>query len=433
MASLEYIDYIPHRPIVDAVGQATWERDRACQSIDGLPQIFWSDGSPWLEANLYAHHRATNQMKHILTVKSNLGHLHKYAQWLEEQGLDWRHFPTLERDRVLIRWRKRLIELRDKYGLLASSTATERMSATVNFYKFAKAHDLISRDVPMWRDKLVPHRFHDTNGFERTMLLTSTDLAIPNRARHGLQLEGGLEPLTEDQMHQLLAFTGQKENASRELYLMLLLGFFTGARIQTITDLKRGTLDNAVPDPRVPGMFLLAVGPGHRPHVATKFNVQGRIMVPDWLLDELRAYVTDTARLKREVRAAPGDKDLIFLTKSGNRYADRNKVSGTAVDGAVLKMRKKATAAGMKFAEHFHFHMTRATFGTWLTSLLLSMEGITEKAVLGFVRDVMLHKNEADTLRYIRFVKETEMKIHVANEFSQAFLGLRTRLGDNHA
>ena len=213
---------------------------------------------------------------------------------------------------------------------------------------------------------------------------------------------------------------------------MLLLGFFTGARIQTITDLKRGTLDNAVPHPMVPGMFLLAVGPGHRPHVATKFDVQGRIMVPDWLLDELRSYVTDTARLKREIKAAPERKDLIFLTKSGNSYADREKSSGTAVDGAVSKLRKKATAAGMKFAEHFHFHMTRATFGTWLTSLLLSMKDITEKEVLGFVRDAMLHKNEADTLRYIRFVKETKMKIQVANEFSQAFLGLRSRLGNNH-
>lgn len=271
MASLEYINYIPHRPI-EAAGQITWERDRACNPIDRLPQIFWSDGSPWLEANLYAHHRATIGMINLKTVKSNLGHLHKYAQWLEEQDFDWRHFPTLERDRVLIRWRKQLMELRDKYGLLASSTATQRMSATVNFYKFSKAHDLIGSDLPMWRDKLVPHRFHDTNGFERTMLIASTDLAIPNRARPGLQLEGGLEPLTEDQMHQLLAFTVQKGKTSRELHLMLLLGFFTGARIQTITDLRRGTLDNAVSDPRVHGMFLLAVGPGHRPRVISRWR-----------------------------------------------------------------------------------------------------------------------------------------------------------------
>lgn len=432
MASLEYINYTPHRPVVDA-GQVTWERDQVCQPIDGLPQIFWSDGTPWLEANLWAHDRATNGVTNIKTVRSNLGHLHKYAQWLEEQELDWRHFPALVRDRVLIRWRKYLMDLRDRQISLAPSTTTHRMNTTINFYRFAKAYELIGREAPMWGERQVLHRFHDANGFERTMLLSSTDLAIPNRARHGLQLEDGLQPLTEEQMQQLLAFTGQKENASRELHLMLQLGFFSGARIQTITDLKRGTLDNAVSDPRVPGLYFLAVGPGHWPHVATKFDVQGRIMVPDWLLDELQAYVTDTTRLKREVLAAPKDKDLIFLTRFGNPYADSDAISGTAVGRAMVDLRRKATEAGMKFAELFYFHMTRATFGTWLTSLLLSMEGSTEKAVLEFVKDVMLHKDVGTTLLYIKFLKETKMKIHVANEFSHAFLGLRTRLGDNHA
>lgn len=433
MAELEHIDYAPHRPIVDEEGYVTWERDLACQPIVNLPQIFWSDGSPWIEVNAWALDRATNGVTDIKTVRSNLGHLHKYAQWLEEQELDWRHFPALQRDRVLIRWRKHLMELRDKYGLLAPSTTTHRMNAIINFYRFAKAYELIGRDAPMWGERQVLHRFHDANGFERTMLLSSTDLAIPNRARHGLQLEDGLMPITEEQMHQLLAFTGQEGNASRELHLMLQLGFFSGARIQTITDLKRGTLDNAVSDPRVPGLFYLAVGPGHQPHVDTKFDVQGRIMVPGWLLEELRAYAADTTHLKREVLAAPEDKDLIFLTRSGNRYADSDSISGTAVGRAMVDLRREATEAGMKFAQHFYFHMTRATFGTWLTSLLLSIEGITEKAVLAFVKDVMLHKDEKTTLKYIKFIRETKIKIHVANEFSQAFLGLRTRLGDNHA
>lgn len=433
MASIEFINYIPHQPVVDEEDQVTWKLDAACRPIKNLPQIFWTDGTPWFEANLWAHQRATTGKIDIKTVQSNLKHLHKYAEWLEAEDLDWRHFPMLERDRVLIRWRKHLMELRDKYGLLSPATATHRMNATIHFYRYARAYDLIGRDAPMWQERQVIHRYHDAHGFERTMLLSSTDLAIPNRPRHGLRLEDGLTPLTEDQMHQFLAFTGQTENASRELHLMLLLGFFSGARIQTITDLKIGTLDNAVSDPRVPGLFLLAVGPGHRPYVATKFGVQGRIKVPDWLLEELRSYVTDTTRLKREILAAPEEKDLIFLTRFGNRYANSDSISGTAVGRAMVDLRSKATAAGMKFAKHFHFHMTRATYGTWLTSLLLSMEGVTEKAVLGFVRDAMLHKDEATTLRYIRFVKETEMKIHVANEFSLAFLGLRTRLGDNHA
>lgn len=433
MATIEFCNYTPHRIVVSEDGKVCSERDHALRTIKGLPQIFWTDGSPWIEANLWSHNRATNGVTDIKTVRSNLAHLHKYAQWLEEQILDWRHFPILQRDRVLIRWRKHLIEQRDKLGLLQPSTATHRMNATIHFYRFARVYDLIGQDAPMWQERQVVHRFYDPYGFARTMRLSSTDLAIPNRARHGLIMENGLTPLTTEQMHELLSFTGQETNATREMNLMLKLGFFTGARIETITDLKRGTLDNAVSDPRVPGLFYLAVGPGHRPHVATKFDVQGRIMVPVELLDELRTYLMDVRRLKREVMAAPEDKDLVFLTRFGRRYADRESSSGTAVDRAMVDLRRKATKAGMKFAKHFHFHMTRATFGTWLTSMLLSQEGAKEKEVLTLVSAAMLHKDVATTLKYIKFVQESDIKREMANEFTECFIGLRTRLGGNRA
>lgn len=432
MASLELIQYIPHRAIVGAEGEVSWKRDTACRPVKNLPQLFWRDGTPWLEANLWAHYRATTGKTDLKTVQSNLRHLHKYAQWLEDADLDWRHFPMLERDRVLVRWRKHLIELRDKLGLLAPSTASHRMNATILFYRYARAHGMVERDSPMWQDRQVLHRFHDVRGFERTMLLSSTDLAIPNRVRRGLQLEDGLTPLTHDQMHELLDFTAQEGNASRELHLMLQLGFYSGARIETITDLKRGTLDRAVTDPTAPGLVYLGVGPGNTPHVATKFDVRGRIMVPDWLFHSLLEYATDTVRLKREVLAAPENKDLVFLTRFGGRYADRESSSGTPIGRAMVDLRHKASNGGMKFAKNFHFHMTRATFGTWLTTILLE-RGHNAKAVLTFVSDAMLHKDVETTLNYIKFVEQAPVKIDVANEFTNAFLGLNTRLGRDHA
>lgn len=431
MATLEFINYIPHRVIVDAHGAVSWARDTACIPIKNLPQVFWGDGTPWMEANLWAHERATTSKTDIKTVQSNLTHLHKYAEWLELEEVDWRHFPMLERNRALIRWRKHLIKLRDELGLLAPSTATQRMNATINFYRYARVNDLIDRDSPMWQDRQVLHRYHDAHGFERTMLLSSTDLAIPNRARLGSRLEDGLTPLTRDQMHELLAFTAKEGNVSRELHLMLQLGFFAGPRIETITDLKRGTLDKAVTDPAIPGLVYLAVGPGHRPHVATKFDVQGRIMLPVWLFDALREHANSTTRLKREALAPPEGKDLLFLTRFGHRYADRESNAGTAVGRAMVDLRVKAAAAGMKFAENFHFHMTRATFGTWLTSLLLE-RGYNVKAVLTFVSDAMLHKDIETTLKYIKFVEQTPIKIEVANEFTRAFLGFGAGHEANH-
>lgn len=425
MANLELIHYVPHRPEVAAEGQVTWKRDTGCRSIKYLPQLFWNDGTPWHEANMWAHERATSGKTDIKTVQSNLRHLHKFAKWLEAEDVDWRHFPMLERDRVLVRWRKHLIEQRDKYGILSPSSTSQRMRATILFYRYAKQRDFIRRNAPTWQERQVVLRFHDAHGFERTMLRSGTDLSIPNRTRPGLRLENGLTPLTRIQMLELLAFTAQEGHASRELHLILQLGFFSGARIETIADLRRGTLDNAVRDSDTPGLFYLSVGPGHRPVVATKFDVQGRIMVPDWLFHALKDYTTATARLKREALAPPENKDLIFLTRFGNRYADRESRSGTAIDRAMVDLRRKATKAGLKFARHFHFHMTRATFGTSLTTTLLQ-RGHNAEAVLSFVSNALLHKDVETTLKYIKFVEQTKVKIEVANEFTQAFLGLNT-------
>ncbi|MBI3776000.1 MAG: site-specific integrase [Gammaproteobacteria bacterium] len=432
MASFELIEYVPHRCSVADDGKVTWERDTECRPIKHLPQLFWADGTPWLEANLWAHERATSGKTDLKTVNSNMRHLHKYAEWLEVEGLDWRHFPMLERDRVLIRWRKKLMEMRDKYGLLAPTTATQRMNATIHFYRYARANDFIGRDAQLWKDRQVVHRFHDAVGFERTMLFSSTDLAIPNRARHGLRLENGLTPITKAQMHELLDFTQEEGNTSPELHRILQLGFFSGARIETIADLKKGSLDNAVADPAVPGVVYIAVGPGHQPHVATKFDVQGRILVPEWLLHDLSAYVSDPRRLAREALAPQKNKDLIFLTRFGGRYAERESASGTAVGRAMVDLRRAATSAGLTFMKHFHFHMTRSTFGTWLTATLLE-KGYNVKAVLTFVSDAMLHKDVETTLRYIKFVEQTPIKIEVANEFTEVFLGLSTRLGNDRA
>ena len=151
MATLEYCKYVPHRIVVSEQGLVSSEVDIHGRTVEGLPQIFWSDGSAWLEANLWGLTRATDAVTDIKTVRSNFGHLHKYAQWLEAQQLDWRHFPVLLRDRVLVRWHKHLIEQRDRLGLLAPSTATHRMNATIHFYRFAKVHELIGEGAPMWQ------------------------------------------------------------------------------------------------------------------------------------------------------------------------------------------------------------------------------------------------------------------------------------------
>ncbi|MNL79750.1 hypothetical protein D3C87_2064230 [compost metagenome] len=43
---------------------------------------------------------------------------------------------------------------------------------------------------------------------------------------------------------------------------------------------------------------------------------------------------------------------------------------------------------------------------------------------LALVKNALLHKDEATTLKYIKFVEKNPAKIAMANEFSKSFLGI---------
>lgn len=420
MANLEYIHYIPHRPEVHS-GAVKWVQDGVIRSVDGLPQILWETGEPWREANVWALELARNRDVKLKTVHSLFGHLYQYSIWLEKEQIDWRHFPQTKAERVLTRYRGFLIESRD-HGLLKPSTTTARMNAVIRFYRYAAGRNFVSRDAPKFEDQSVVLRYFDTAGFERTMTRVTTDISIPNRARPGLRLEDGLLPISRHHMTELLQFT--KENCSEELHLMLMVAFFTGARIGTITTLHVQALDKALPDPEVHGMWSIPVGPGTG--IDTKFDVSGHLMIPDDLMKTLKAYATSRRHIDRIIKAADADKSYLFLTRHSNRYTT------SAVAREMVTLRRSGHAAGLKFLQSFKFHQSRATFGTWLVSICLEVASV--KASIEFVKRAMHHKDAATTFGYITFIEHTEAKIEVANAFSQAFLGLQTRkLGAKHA
>jgi integrase len=416
VALLEYINYVPHRAVVLEQG-VEWVLNACARTLSGLPQIFWNDGTPWAEANHWALENAHFGAVKLETVQNLMGHLHKYAKWLEEEQVDWRHFPMRKSDRVLVRYRGALIVDRND-GRISPSTATARMRAVIQFYRHCSAHNFVSREAPKWNDKQVVVHFYDSCGFERTTQRLSTDISIPNRARPGLRLEDGLLPITAEHQRQLLLFT--KTNASYELHLMLMIGFYTGARLGTITSLRIETLEEATPGLLVPDMWNIAIGPGTR--VSTKFDVKGTLLIPEQIMRELRLYAYSTRRIKREEMAAKDDKSLLFLTRFSKPY------KSTAVSREMVDLRRSATKTGLKFMDKFHFHQTRATFGTWLMSIALKVT--TVKEALIFVRQAMLHKHESTTMRYIHFMEQTKAKVEVANAFSEAFMGLADRVGD---
>jgi integrase len=418
MARLEYIDFKPWREVIEnsSVG---WVLDTSARAVPRLPQIFWSNGDGWPEANHWALEKATQMSISIQTVQSLMKHLHAYADWLEVVGMDWRHFPIRLSERVTVRFRGHVVEEMAR-GSLSSSTASARMRALVQFYRHCNAQRFIDPGGAMWVEKPVVLNYYDPVGFKRSILRITTDLAIRNTARPGVRLEDGLTPLRSEHMEQLLRLTAKE--CLEELHLMLTTGFYTGARIGTITTLRIENLEGAVPDPYLKGFARLPVGPGTG--VSTKLNVSGDLLVPDFLLDALKAYAYSPRRLKREAKSNPSNRSVVFLTNRGNAYAQ------ASVNREMTELRRKALKANLRFMERFKFHQTRATYGTWLMTLALRVT--TPAAAIEFVKSAMLHKHEVTTWGYIRFLEVSKAKQEMADAFTHAFTGIGARDWDGH-
>lgn len=417
MARLELIEFSPWREGVDENGVLTMLNDPMAKCFMRLPQIYWSNGEGWAEVNYFLLVKASTIDIKLETAISLAKHLKAYADFLEREQLDWRHFPLRRDERAITRFRGFVVEQRNR-GTISASTASKRMSALIQFYRQADIHNLLAVETPMWGEKSVVIPYHDKVGFKRTIVRLSTDLSIPNRKRVGQTLENGLWPLSENHMTELMEFCSKSK--SNELRFMLAIGFFTGARLSTITTLQIENLEKAIPDSHMRGFFLIRVGPGTG--VATKFDVSGQLLVPDFLLTALKRYAYSVERLKREAKASAKNRSILLLTSRGTPY------SGATVNTLMAGLRKDAVRAGMKYMQKFHFHQSRATYGTWLMKLALSNTSVA--ASIEFVKSAMLHKDEATTMKYVKFIQNSKGKEQAAKAFAEAFTGLRERNWD---
>lgn len=413
MASIETIKLSFSRCVVD--GDLLAREPIPASDLESLPQVVWSNGLPWREANLWLYERARSRNLSIKTVSSNAKGLKAYANWLELADCDWWHFPSRYSDRCLVRFRGALINARNR-GDLAPSTASQRMSTVIGFYRWLNSVGLISPDWPMWSERVIGVRIPSTFGIERTISVNTTDLAIPNRSAGGSGLEDGLMPVSSDLRKDILELA--RTVCSEELYLMLCIGFFSGMRIGSICDLKASTLTNAVPDPNEPRMHWVPIGPTASPPVSTKFSVSGQVIMPTTLLNRLRDYTYSSRRLSRLSLANDKDSDLLFLTKFGSRYIRDGADTSTAINNQMCSLRKKGLAAGLPI-KNFKFHQSRATFGTTVAALAIQAGGQINSVAL--VKQLLLQKSEETALKYIKFIEKAPIKAALANEFTKEF------------
>jgi len=412
MASLEIVQlkrYEPNVPDVVSPETVNWLASRC--TLQAQPMIVWASGETWGQANLWADHLA--EQLDPKTVMSSLKHLTAYAKWLEVEGIEWWHFPEKKSERCLFGFRKALVAARDAHEI-APSTSSARMAAVIRFYRWAHAAELITPDGAMWEDREVAVKTFSSFGFERTMRVVTSELKIPNRkVTGGLHLEDGTFPVTEKGRRDIQAFVDS--HASEEMSLMLALGFGSGLRLGTLCDLKVATLEHATIDPTT-GWRRMDLGPAARPPVATKRGVSGKVPIWEELHDRALEYAVSSRRLKRQAKAAPEHRGLLFLNRFGKPYTPG------AVTTEMSRLRKKALDADMPIFRDFYFHHCRATFATLLMRVALKVLPVGEAVDL--VRESCLHANIHTTMGYVKFIEQSKAMMESADAFTEAFLGL---------
>jgi integrase len=193
-------------------------------------------------------------------------------------------------------------------------------------------------------------------------------------------------------------------------------------RIGTIADLRIETLLSATLHPSCPELMMISVGPGAKPKVNTKGGVTGVIYIPKLLRDTLIDYFYSISRVLRGKRVSRENDNLVFVTKHGNPYLNKNEKCSSSINVLVAEMRKRGLSQGIKSLKNFHFHQSRCTFATEIARLAISIKGPIN--AIQHVKMCLLHKNEETSMKYIKFLENEPIKNKIANEFTNEFMGI---------
>lgn len=422
--------------------------------LPNFPVLIQSDGEPWIIGNLYLVTKLHKEVGYeSRTFRGIADHLLDYLRFLEEEDLDYLFFPKNDRLKVTFRYRQRLIEFVNN-GQLSASTASARINAVVNFYRGLINWSFIDGEkidgiafIEIKRYLSVTSNY----GIQKNLLINSHNLTIPNHKKQSqseyINDGGMLRPLT---VYEQSCVLKALLKSSREYQLMFYFALFTGARVQTVGTLRvkhlKGDFDSN-------GYLRLSIGAGSQ--IDTKRGKRMTLLVPGWLVQDMRIYASSDEARKRRKRSYYGDIDdnYILLSKSGVPYYTSKKeildhsdsrISESA--GMIDRARDVAIQDGAALRTHiqqilfprircdspsfqdFTFHDLRATFGmNLLESQLQHMGDQNITTAVEYVRQRMGHANIEMTMQYLKYKSRLKWKNTVQHEFeNQLFSHINT-------
>ncbi|PBP72740.1 hypothetical protein CCL21_04755 [Pseudomonas syringae] len=432
--------YQPHVPLPHQLINPEVELYAPCEEIYfNFPVILDNAGEPWDIANLYL----INKLNHNLTYNHRTyagiaDHLLYYRRFLDNEGIDYLHFPKLKQSKATYRFKKHL-EDEIENDRMTIQTGKKRINAVARFYKDILKFKLTSTSLITESPYEEVVKYIETTtdfGIKKFIKVSSTDLAIksskPLPDPDYIYDDGQTKPLTvEDQIKMLNVLKG----SDRAYQLLVYVALFTGVRLQAAATIRIKDINKPV-DHR--GNLRLPIGAGTT--IDTKNNSRMTIIIPAWLVQDLKVYSDCAVARARREHSFYGESDLNYILLSSK---------GTPFYTSKLEMRERLTADpdnlnyGLSYAhaegqavreflktlneeiqrkhpeyERFKFHDLRATFGMNLLEDELNKpnrKNIT--AILEIVQQRMGHRDKKTTLQYLNYRSRIEWKNHVQDQF----------------
>ena len=411
-----------------------------------FPVIVQGDGSPSDVFNLYLLKKLEQTIQYdFKTFASIANQLVDFQRFLEDEQLDCSKFHKLKQSNAIFKYRTRLIEQANA-GLISARSASNRINAVVNFYRFLVTEDLVDHQrygIPfedVYKYIAVDNEF----GARRKMAIKSHDLAIHVPAKvpnsEAIVDGGELSPLSVESQTVILKAL---QKSSREYQLMFYLALFTGARLQTICTLRIKCLFNRDLDSH--GFIRLPVGAGTG--IDTKFQKPMTLLIPHWLAQDLKIYInSEQARQRRQKsNYADSDENYVFLTKLGTPFytskAEQQelteKIKTSDSFGARLKLYEgeavRSYLKGVLLPEirlidpqfkSFKFHDLRASFGMNLLESQLQHlpEGHSAMTAVEYVQARMGHRNISTTLQYLNYKSRLQWCSKIQHEYESSLM-----------
>lgn len=391
-------------------------------TADRIPELLWATGEFWSEANLWFLSRARRMLSGQLkedTIVANGKDLLAYADWLERAGMHWWQCHPRDDQRPLNLYRGHLVNSYEQ-GVIAPTLASRRMTTLKSFYRWLLNEKILSPGFSLWSERNVRVAYEDVFGFRRHIEVVQTSLDIKAAKRVGeASLEEGLQPVSLEVRDAILDLSHRR--CSHELFLMLSLGFWSGLRLGTVTDLKVQSIENAVQIHECAALKHISVGPLANPPVKMKLSQSSDgIVVPRRLLEYLLDYSISLARGKRVALAKPEHKNLLFLTIKGNPYGRGTGDRSASVNAEMSRLKRLARQEGLNIGD-FTFHWSRATFATMWARAARANGHLHE--FMPTLKRMLAHKHDSTTQRYIRWVEKEEVRAAVMDEFTKATFG----------